>query len=176
MELNTPPPVPAEHPLCRTWGQGCTHHSQDVSHERSRPRDRIHSPRSVLSWDALWHSYVFPTGAASTQTSRSSDRDIRARLVAQDIPESIIGEVIAGKPVANAELTSLNSQQQSAIHDAQLSASAQKVGAGAATVIAGGFSLFVIVASFLGGLLGWLLVMRKRVLQCARCGAVVPAS
>ena len=119
---------------------------------------------------------LFLTGAASTQTSISSERDIRARLVAQDIPEPIISEVIAGKTVGNAELMSLNSRQQSAIHAAQLSASAQKVGAGAATVIAGGLCLFVILASFLGGLIGWLLVMRKRVLQCARCGAVVPAS
>ena len=84
--------------------------------------------------------------------------------------------MVASKPVENAELVSLTSQQRSAVHDAQLSASAQKVGAGAATVVAGGFSLFVIVMSFLGGLLGWLLVMRKRVLQCVRCGAIVPAS
>jgi hypothetical protein len=32
------------------------------------------------------------------------------------------------------------------------------------------------VACFVGGLLGWLLVMRKRVLQCDLCGAVVNAS
>lgn len=32
------------------------------------------------------------------------------------------------------------------------------------------------IAFFVGGLLGWLLVMRKRVLQCDYCGAVVNAS
>lgn len=32
------------------------------------------------------------------------------------------------------------------------------------------------ITSFVGGLLGWLLVMRKRVLQCDLCGAVVNAS
>ncbi len=32
------------------------------------------------------------------------------------------------------------------------------------------------IACFVGGLLGWLLVMRKRVLQCDTCGAVVNAS
>lgn len=32
------------------------------------------------------------------------------------------------------------------------------------------------ITSFVGGLLGWLLVMRKRVLQCNICGAVVNAS
>jgi hypothetical protein len=36
--------------------------------------------------------------------------------------------------------------------------------------------LVLIVLSFVGGLLGWLLVMKKAVLQCNNCGAVVPAS
>ena len=116
---------------------------------------------------------LFATGAASSQTSRSGE--IRARLVAQQIPEPIISEVATGKTVSDAELVSLTSEQRAAVHDAQLSASAQKVGAGAGTVIAGGFSLFVIIMSFVVGLLGWLLIMRKRVLQCALCAAVVPA-
>jgi hypothetical protein len=119
---------------------------------------------------------LFITGAARTRTSMSGEHKIRARLVAEDVPEPIIAEVIASKPVGNAELVSLSPEQRSAIHDAQLSASAQKVGAGAATVLVGGFSLFIVVASFVGGLLGWLLIMRKRVLQCVRCGAVVAAS
>ena len=32
------------------------------------------------------------------------------------------------------------------------------------------------LASFIIGLPGWILVMKKRVLQCAACGAVTPAS
>jgi hypothetical protein len=32
------------------------------------------------------------------------------------------------------------------------------------------------ISSFVGGLLGWLLVMKKRVLQCSVCGATVSAS
>ncbi len=176
MELNTPPPVPPQHPLCRTCGQGAL---------ITRKTFRMSGPVVVIGFILLIPSVLgmligilmlFLTGAASTQTSMSSERDIRARLVAQDIPESIIGEVFASKPVGNAELMSLNSQQQSAIHDAQLSVSAQKVGGGVATFIAGGFCMFIIVASFVAGLLGWLLIMRKRILQCARCGAVVPAS
>jgi hypothetical protein len=43
-------------------------------------------------------------------------------------------------------------------------------------VVVGGFSIFVIVTSFVGGLVGWLLIMRKRVLECTHCGAIVPAS
>jgi hypothetical protein len=32
------------------------------------------------------------------------------------------------------------------------------------------------IASLVGGLLGWLLIMKKNVLQCHHCGAVVAAS
>lgn len=37
-------------------------------------------------------------------------------------------------------------------------------------------AIVMLIASFVGGLFGWLLVMRKRVLQCEVCGAVVNAS
>jgi len=47
---------------------------------------------------------------------------------------------------------------------------------GAAGVIAGGIFIFFGLASLVGGLLGWLLVMKKDVLQCGHCGAVVAAS
>jgi hypothetical protein len=42
--------------------------------------------------------------------------------------------------------------------------------------IGGTFAIFLFIASFVGGLLGWLLVMKKRVLKCSVCGAVVNAS
>jgi hypothetical protein len=37
-------------------------------------------------------------------------------------------------------------------------------------------AFMVAVPAFIGGLLGWLLVMKKRVLQCSVCGATVNAS
>jgi hypothetical protein len=44
----------------------------------------------------------------------------------------------------------------------------------------GGISVIVsilgIVGSFVGGLLGWILIMKKTVLQCTNCQAVVNAS
>jgi len=174
--MDTSPPLPLQNPLCRVCGQGAM---------IKRKRFRMSGPVLVIGFILLIPSVLgmlfgilmlVLTSAAGTQTSASSARDIRARLVAQEVPESLIAEVVASKPVENAELVSLTSQQRSAVHDAQLSASAQKVGGGVATVVAGGFSLFVIVMSFLGGLLGWLLIMRKRVLQCVHCGAIVPAS
>jgi hypothetical protein len=43
-------------------------------------------------------------------------------------------------------------------------------------VVGGGFALFMGILCFVCGLLGWLLVMKKRVLQCSICGAVINAS
>jgi hypothetical protein len=50
------------------------------------------------------------------------------------------------------------------------------VATGVAQVIDSGFAIAIGIGSFVGGLLGWLLVMRKRVLKCNFCGAVVNAS
>jgi hypothetical protein len=45
-----------------------------------------------------------------------------------------------------------------------------------ATGIVGSFAIFFGIASFVGGLIGWLLVMKKQVLECNTCQAVVNAS
>jgi hypothetical protein len=107
----------------------------------------------------------------------SMNPETRTRLEAQQVPEPVITQVAANKPIDEAQLAALTPQQQTAVRNAQslVSAGKAKVGPGA-FVVAGGLCLFVIVMSFIGGLLGWLLIMRKRVLQCTRCGAVVPAS
>jgi hypothetical protein len=45
-----------------------------------------------------------------------------------------------------------------------------------ASSLAGGVAIFFGIASFVGGLIGWLLVMKKKVLECDACNAVVSAS
>jgi hypothetical protein len=45
-----------------------------------------------------------------------------------------------------------------------------------ASAMASGILIFFALVAFVGGLLGWLLVMKKRILSCAYCSAVVPAS
>ena len=42
--------------------------------------------------------------------------------------------------------------------------------------MAGGLSACFGISCLVGGLLGWLLVMKKKVLQCKNCGAVIAAS
>lgn len=45
-----------------------------------------------------------------------------------------------------------------------------------AATLGSGFFLFFLVLSFVGGVFGWLLIMKKKILQCTHCGAVVAAS
>jgi hypothetical protein len=47
---------------------------------------------------------------------------------------------------------------------------------GLISMLGGGLAIVLGVAFFVAGLLGWLLVMKKRVLQCSVCGAVINAS
>src|SRR6059058_4314733 len=121
--MDTSPPLPLQNPLCRVCGQGAM---------IKRKRFRMSGPVVVIGFILLIPSVLgmlvgilmlFATGSASTQSSTSTEHDIRARLVARDVPEPIIAEVVASKPVGNTELASLNTQQRSAIHDAQLSVS-----------------------------------------------------
>jgi hypothetical protein len=57
------------------------------------------------------------------------------------------------------------------------SANAQsREGAGIIATLGTGFIGFAFVVSLIGGLLGWLLVMKKHVLQCSTCGATIAAS
>ena len=66
--------------------------------------------------------------------------------------------------------------QKWSVDKAVSSVTAVQTAAGAATVIGGGIGIFLAVIFFIGGLLGWLLVMKKKVLICTHCSAVVPAS
>ena len=51
-------------------------------------------------------------------------------------------------------------------------------GSGILAAVAGGFSLVILsvaILCFVSGLVGWLLIMKKHVLQCVCCGAVIDA-
>ena len=65
--------------------------------------------------------------------------------------------------------------QKEAVDKAVSSVTAVQTAAGAATVIGGDIGIFLAEIFFIGGLLGWLLVMKK-VLHCTNYSAVVPAS
>ncbi len=98
---------------------------------------------------------------------------------ANDVPESIVTAVVAGQDEQIDRLMraqDLDQARRSWVRDAQEKIRTGNVTSGAGVLFGGGFALALGIASFVGGLLGWLLVMRKRVLQCSVCRAVVSAS
>jgi hypothetical protein len=77
----------------------------------------------------------------------------------------------------NGTLKEPDSNVQAFYEDASTqSAATDDVGQNIARFIGSGFAIALGIGSFVGGLLGWLLVMRKRVLKCDVCGAVINAS
>ncbi len=130
----------------------------------------------------LLSAFMFFT-VASTATRLNSKSDRERAIVAMqyaDVPEAIIQAVLDRD---TAKVTEWENDAHPpaymavrVVREEQSSLGAGAAGAGIGTAIGGGAAVLFGVCSFVGGLLGWMLIMRKRVLQCATCGAVVNAS
>jgi len=119
---------------------------------------------------------MFATGGASDASFTAIEDEYRSSLVEAGIPETLVEKSAKPGGLTATDRDSLSPEQRTALSSAELAKSAGQLGAGAGTAVAGGFGIFLIVVSFVGGLLGWLLIMKKKVLQCGSCKAVVAAS
>jgi hypothetical protein len=115
-------------------------------------------------------------GAAATDTRSEMSDSARTRLRDAGMSEPIVQKVVSSKPLTESEKASLTREQNNRIESVQSSMIAGSIGAGAGTAIVGGVLVVFFVMSLVGGLLGYLLVMKKRILQCNTCGAVIAAS
>jgi hypothetical protein len=89
------------------------------------------------------------------------------------VPAEIILDVRMAK---DTDVQAWVQARHEALQDAQSKLHDNTETSGFAILFGGGFAVVMGIASFVGGLLGWLLVMRKKVLQCSVCSAVVNAS
>jgi len=119
---------------------------------------------------------LFVSGGATSQTMDMVKAETRQKLASASVPTTTIEHVLNSQPLSAVEQQGLTPEQIRAVDDAKLSMSAGMAGAGLGGFFAGGASVCVGVACLIGGLLGWLLVMKKKVLQCNRCSAVIAAS
>ncbi len=115
-------------------------------------------------------------GATNDPTRQTTVESVRRTLAEQQVPSDIVNDVAEGRHISETRLTPLSFEQRSAVHTAERKITDLNAVTGIAACCGGTFSVMIIVGSFIGGLLGWLLIMRKTVLQCTRCGAVVAAS
>jgi hypothetical protein len=80
-----------------------------------------------------------------------------------------------GLPSVDRNVDAFYTERNSRVRSAASKSLLGIVGAGLG-IVGSGFFIVCLISCFVGGLLGWLLVMRRRVLQCSFCRAVVNAS
>lgn len=98
------------------------------------------------------------------------------------IPARMHDKIMNMEKLDDSDKNLLSVQQLEEIRKAEMKIS-QSVFGGSAGVAASGiggslatiFGIFLVIGSFVGGLIGWLLTMKKWVLQCNHCSAVVNA-
>ncbi len=116
------------------------------------------------------------TGEVTVEAIEETRVDAENRLQRAGIPPALITKVVDSQAITAADRAGLSQEQLRILDEVDLQVVASNAGTGIGAAMAGGFSVFLILSSFVGGLLGWLLVMKKKVLQCTSCQAVVAAS
>lgn len=161
---------------CQVCGQGVL---------KKKTKFRMSGPVVVIGFLLLVPSILgmlfgilimFATGGVADESKTGLETRVREELQTAGISGQIAEKVVSGKHITESDRASLTTEQSVALNDAKLTYGAGKVGAGAGTFLAGGLAVAIVIFSLIGGLIGWLLVMRKKVLQCGSCRAIVAAS
>lgn len=176
-------PPPAAVPLhqsiaCSTCGQGSLLMAKKY---------RMSGPVIVIGYIILIPSFIgmafsvlmlFVSGEATSKTMDLVKEETRNELVDSGIPRHVIDRILKYEYISNAELTTfgLDTDQLAAVSAAQTTMMAGAAGAGMGGALVGGSSICLGISSFVGGLLGWLLIMKKKVLQCNNCNSIVATS
>lgn len=110
-------------------------------------------------------------GFVASQSQRSPE-EIRAELKGLNVPDATIDRVLAGNSNLQEDIKGLNQEQQAAL----LKANVAVIGKKAPTGVFVGSSVVVAVVSLLIGVVGFLFIRKKWVLQCTECPAVLPVT
>jgi hypothetical protein len=117
---------------------------------------------------------IVSSGSAGTISKQASQKRAESGLLAANVPVTVIAKLKDDRnALAVSDTARLTGTQRAAIRSASLTLAASNAGTAIGVGIAAGFSIFVVVASLVGGLLGYLLIMKKSVLQCDNCGATL---
>jgi len=100
----------------------------------------------------------------------------RDQMAHAGISETIISEVINDHEISNTQRDELTDDQKTVLDNSIQSVILGPMATQTSGVVGIGFSIFIIIASIVGGLIGWLLTMKKTILKCKACGAVINAS
>ena len=104
------------------------------------------------------------------------ESEARTKLTEADIPKNLSDQILNMETLLASELNTLSTEQRQIIDEVTIELSAASIATGLSGIFVGGFAIFIFIPSLISGLLGWLLVMKKKVLQCTSCGALTPIS
>lgn len=157
----------------------------DVGYVLPKKKYRMSAPVVLIGWIILIPcllgmvigvSVMFGSPTAAASALEQARAEAKRELEAGRVPSSIVQRVLDHDVVTTAEKSLLEPGQRDAVESVTAKLSGSAIGAGAGGAIGGIAGFGVAVMSFVGGLLGWLLTMKKRVLQCNNCEAVIAAS
>lgn len=92
------------------------------------------------------------------------------------VPTEMIAQLEKGEHPSAESKVALTAEQATAVSAAESEADARMAAGGCFGACGTGMAAIMAVVSFVGGLIGWLLVMKKQVLVCSACSAVTNAS
>jgi hypothetical protein len=115
------------------------------------------------------------TGTALNAIDSIAESEIRTDLQRAAVHAQVTESIMAGNGLTPQMTQSLSLKQKQVVASTQSAILAQSIGKGAVATAGSFVSLCMMFGGFTGTLVGWLLVMKKRVLQCPACTAVVAA-
>jgi hypothetical protein len=146
---------------------------------------RMNGPAVVIGYILLIPSILgmcigllllFAAVGGTNEVAQENRNKSEKTLASANIPYPLIRKVVYAEKVEEVELSQLSPLQRETIKSVAIERDAGSVGSKLAGAAVSGVSVILIISSFVGGLLGWILVMKKMVLQCNNCRAVVQAS
>jgi hypothetical protein len=117
------------------------------------------------------------TGKATADVSHQAKQDAIVKLKAiEGIPTSVISDFETNATFQEASLSALTPSQREQVQEVQTSYNAEVAGAtigtGVAATIGGGLMLVMFIITIPGQIIGFLLILRKKVWKCGQCGYV----
>lgn len=113
---------------------------------------------------------------AGTTAVDGIQNEATAQMRRASIPEPLIRRVVLNPSYEPTAYDGVNEEQIGVVKNAEITLAAGSAGAGIGGALGAGFSIFLGIVALVSGLLGWLLVMRKKVLKCSNCEAIVNAT
>lgn len=142
-------------------------------------------PLVVIGWLLLVPSFLgvscggmtlLATAGAAAGSAQDLEREYADSLSTIEGLSDQQVQTIAAKGVRpdRPQLTALglNSSQADAVIRAHGLRSAGQAGAAVGTGLVGSFGIFVVATSFIGGVFGWLLLLKKKVISCRSCSGI----